>query len=131
LPSESIEWLASAIGRLPSDDRVPDGAPGYNRYNTQKDHWLGWLDPAAGTGTYPRANGPQRDARDVYNRIVEPKMLLWLMTAAGVRSELAHAAKLAADGATSLAGKSAAIRRHVPWHVVAEALSGAQDAAET
>jgi len=119
--------LANAIRRLPSDDRVPDRTPGYNDYNTQKDHWLGWLNPAAGTGTYPRVNGSQRDARDVYNRIVEPKLLLWLITASGVRRELVHAAKQAAEGTASMAGKSAAIRRHVPWHVVAETLSRVPD----
>ena len=104
-PSESIAWLATAIRRLPSDDRVPDRTPGYNDYNTQKDHWIGWLNPAAGTGTYQRANGSQRDARDVYNRIVEPKLLLWLIAASGVRRELVRAAKQAAEGATSMAGR--------------------------
>ena len=120
--SESIAWFIGAIRRLSSDERVPDRTPGYNKYNTQRDHWLGWLDPTAGTGTYPRKTSKDRDARDVYNRIVEPRMLLWLISAAGVRPELLQAARQAAEGAPSLAGKSAAIRRHVPWPVVADAL---------
>ena len=121
--SESVEWLAAAIRRLPSDERVSDGTPGYNKYNTQKDHWLGWWGRVAGTGTYLRAASPNRDACDVYNRIVEPRMLLWLISAAGVPSGRVDAAEQAADGAPSLAGKSAAIRRNVPWPVVATALA--------
>jgi hypothetical protein len=117
-----IEWLIGAIRSLPSDEPVADGHPGYNRYRTQKEHWLGWLDVDAGTGTYPRRSGPGRDAHYVYNHIVEPKMLLWLIAAAGVRAELVEAARQAAEGATSLAGQSAAIRREVPWPVVAAAL---------
>lgn len=120
--TQSIDWLASAIRRLPSDAPVPVKTPGYNNYSTQKDHWLGWLDPHSGTGTYPRVNKPGRTARDVYNRIVEPKLLLWLISAAGVPHELVATASRAADSAASLASKSAAVRRTVPWEVVVEAL---------
>ena len=88
----------------------------------QRDHWLGWLDPSAGTGTYPRRTGKGKGVRDIYNRIVEPKMLLWLINAAGVSKDLTDAAAKAAEGATSLAGKSAAIRRLVPWAQVANVL---------
>ena len=122
-PSESIAWLATAIRRLPSDDPVALGTPGYNRYVTQRDHWLGWLDPRSGTGTYPRADRPERDARDVYNRIVEPRMLLWLADAAGVPQTRLDAAKEAAREKTKLASQSAAIRSHIPWEIMAEQLS--------
>lgn len=119
---ESVEWLIAAIDRLPYDERVPDRTPGYNAYNTQKDHWLGWLNPAAGTGSYSRKTSNDRGARGVYNRIVEPKMLLWLISAAGVPPALLRSARQAADAVPSLATKAAAIRKHVPWEVVAEAL---------
>ena len=118
----SIEWLIQAVRRLPSDKPVARGQPGYNKYTTQKDHWLGWLDPDSGTGTYPRKTAPERDAQYVYNHIVEPKMLLWLVAAAGVSEELVEAASQASETATSLAGKSAAIRKQVPWAEVAAAL---------
>jgi hypothetical protein len=118
----SIEWLIQAIGGLPSDAPVASGTPGYNNYTTQKDHWLGWLNPHSGTGAYPRKNGPGRDAQYVYNHIMEPKMLLWLIAAAGIRDDLLIAAEKAAESATSLAGKSAAIRRNVPWPEVFAAL---------
>lgn len=119
----SVAWLIDAIRRLPTDPWVPDRTPGYNRYNTQKDHWLGWLDPTVGTGTYPRRAGDDGDARIVYNHIVEPKMLLWLVDTAGVDRQLLATAQLAAATATSLPGKSAAIRKHVPWPTIVEALS--------
>lgn len=55
-------WLADAIRKLPSDERVMPGTQGYNNYTTRKDHWLGWLNPAAGTGTYPRRTGKNESA---------------------------------------------------------------------
>lgn len=60
--------LAAEIRQLPSDSPVPERTEGYNNYTTQKDHWLGWLNPAAGTGTYPRKTGKDATARAVYNR---------------------------------------------------------------
>ena len=122
-PFQSVEWLIQVIRRLPSDERVPGGTPGYNKYSTQKDHWLGWLDPGAGTGTYPRRSGNNRGARHVYNHIRESKMLLWLISAAGVRGELVDAAKAAAESVASFPAKAAAIRKHVPWSEVAAVLS--------
>lgn len=99
------------------------GQLGYNNFRTQRDHWLGWLDPMSGTGTYQRADAPGRNAKYVYNHIVEPKMLLWLIAASGVEPTLVSAAQEAADRAQAMASKAAAIRRCVPWAVVAAALS--------
>lgn len=114
--------LADAIRHLPSDNPVPQGTDGYNNYTTQKDHWLGWLNPAAGTGTYPRRTGENATARAVYNRIGEPRMLLWLIEASGVAPELVTAARASATSGTNRASKCKAVRNTVPWHVVAEAL---------
>ena len=100
----SIEWFIQSINRLPSDKPVASRTEGYNNYTTQKGHWLGWLKPESGTGTYPRKSGPGRDARYVYNHIMEPKMLLWLIVAAGIRQELILAAEKAAADAQSLPG---------------------------
>jgi hypothetical protein len=120
--SGSITWFANAIDKLPSDVPVPSGTPGYNNYTTQKAHWLGWLNPSAGTGTYRRSGGKDRTARDVYNRIVEPKLLLWLVETAGVPAVLLDAAMVEAAASTKLATQSAAIRKHIPWDVLASAL---------
>lgn len=122
MSDQSVQWLSEAIQRLPADAAVSKGTPGYNNYTTQKDHWLGWLNPNSGTGTYPRADAPSRNARYVYNHIMEPKMLLWLVSAAQVESSKVQLASQAAGSATSMAGAAAAIRKAIPWPVVAAAL---------
>lgn len=126
---DSIRRFISKIRELPSDDAVADRQPGYNNYNTQKDHWLGWLGLHPGRGTYARKSGENRDAQYVYNHIVEPKMLLWLIEAAGVEPALISAAKRASSEARTLPAKSSSIRRHVPWSTVANALWKTDDTA--
>lgn len=120
LDAATPDWLALAIRGLPSDDPVKKNTQGYNVYSTQKDHWLGWLDPSAGTGTYPRRTSAT--ARAVYNRIGEPKMLLWLVNASGADNGPASSTTEASSIAGSLASQCAAIRKAVPWRMVAEAL---------
>lgn len=117
---ESTKGLCAVILQLPSDPEVPRGTQGYNRYTTQRAHWLGWLGLTPGTGTYQRA--PEERAGKIYNRIGEPKMLLWLIAAAGIDPSLALRAKLAASEVTALSSQCKAIRQIVPYSVVAEAL---------
>lgn len=115
----SIGKLLKAVRRLPSD------APVHNPkkwYLTQKEHWIGWLQEYRGPGAYGRLTNKKRDAGFAYNHIVNPKMLLWLIDAAGVDPELvALARKDALEGKTMIQ-QSAAIRRHVPWDTVASRL---------
>jgi hypothetical protein len=119
----SVDWLARAIERLPSDNPIAAPQQGYNNYKTQKEHWLGWLDVTSTTGTFARKSGDGGGARRVYNLIGEPKMLLWLASAAGVQANLLRAARDAADGVTNLRSKCGAIRKHIPWSEVESALS--------
>lgn len=116
----SIPQFIRAIRALPSDK--PKVTPG-KWYTTQKEHWLGWLSEYGGPGAYGRT-GPvtKRNARFAYNHIVEVKMLLWLIKAAGVPAARVRKAQLAAARASSLSGKSAAVRRYVPWEHVQMAL---------
>lgn len=120
---DSIEWFIRQVKRLPSDAPVEGRQPGFNNYSTQKEHWLGWLDSNSVTGTYTRKSVAGRDAKYVYNHIMEPKMLIWIITAAGVSEDIVESAVLAADSATSMAGKSAAIRKNVPWAELSAILS--------
>ncbi len=78
--SITIKKFLSAVRNLPSDDPVADPA---KWYRTQKEHWIGWLDEYASSGVYNRKTNTPRDARYAYNHIVEPRMLLWLIEAAG------------------------------------------------
>jgi hypothetical protein len=112
----SISRLRQAIRRLPADDPVVDPK---KWYTTQKQHWIGWLGEYHGPGFYGRKAGSRRDAEFAYNHIVEPKMLLWLVAAVGVESALVERARRSAQRSSTLAGKAAAVRRHVPWSVIA------------
>jgi len=118
----SVESLAKIIEKLPSDKEVLTGTQGYNRYRTQKAHWLGWLDSKSTTGTYQRKDAPERDSKYVYNHIMEPKMLLWLISASGVQPELVERAKEEASAKKSMASSCAAIRKVVPWQALEQTL---------
>jgi hypothetical protein len=115
----SIRSLLSAIRALRADR--PIDTPG-KWYRTQKQHWIGWLSEYAGPGFYGRQAGVKRDAKFAYNHIVEPKMLLYLSTAAGVDRRLLIAAKRTSARSSTLMQKSAAIRCVIPWETVAAAL---------
>jgi hypothetical protein len=115
-----ITQFMRAIRRLPSDKPNDDPTVWYY---TQKEHWLGWLKGYDGPGGYDRIPGQGWDARFAYNHIVNYQMLLWIIEAAGVNPSLVKAARRAAEKKDFLQAKSAAIRKLVPWAVLADALS--------
>ena len=118
MSSYSVEKLIDVIQKLPSDKEVSIGTQGYNLYRTQKSHWLGWLDTKSNTGTYHRKDAPNRGAKFVYNHIMEPKMLLWLISASGVDMKLVTQAEENAANAKSMASSCAAIRKVVSWEAL-------------
>ena len=112
----TVSEMLRAIRRLPADEPVVDPK---KWYLTQKQHWIGWLGEYHTTGAYGRAVVVKRDARYAYNHIVEPKMLLWLIEAAGLpAATVKKASKLASLGKTMMQ-QSAAIRRLVSWDEIA------------
>ena len=113
----STEWLTEVIKKLPADKEMPYGTQGYSRYRTQKAHWLGWLTKKPGA-KYFRQDAPKRGAKFVYNHIMEPKMLLWLISASGLQIELVEQAKEASLNKKSMASSCAAIRKVVPWQLL-------------
>jgi hypothetical protein len=115
----SIKQFFLAIYELPSDK--PKDTPG-KWYKTQKEHWLGWLGEYEGPGAYGRKGGKDQGAEYAYNHIVEYRMLLWLIEAAGVESKLVRAAKSIVDKEKSMHANSAAIRKIVPWEMLATVL---------
>ena len=119
--SVSIAKLMRAIRKLPSDD--PVDTPG-KWYRTQKEHWLVWLSEYHGPGAYGRTGKAKRDAAYAYNHIVEPKMLLWIIEAAGVQKSLLEPARKAAKSEITMMAQSAAIRKQVSWETMAAALLG-------
>ena len=110
----SVEKLINVIKKLPADKEVPSGTQGYSRYHSQKAHWLGWLSKKPGAKYY-RQDAPNRGAKFVYNHIMEPKMLLWLITASGVDNKLIENAQKDSDNARTMASSCAAIRKVVSW----------------
>ncbi len=126
------QWLRRKIQRLPEaapiatqfeatilarNDRKKDVW-----YNSQKEHWLGWLDHYDGPGYYARKTWDVTPEQ-VYNRIVNPSMLIWLAEAAGVEKTIVERASAAAIAAPSnMSAQSAAIRREIPWQLIAERL---------
>mgnify|MGYP001173299248 CR=1 FL=1 len=114
MSSYSVEKLINVIKKLPADKEVPSGTQGYSRYNSQKAHWLGWLSKKPGAKYY-RQDAPNRGAKFVYNHIMEPKMLLWLITASGVDNKRIENAQKDSDNARTMASSCAAIRKVVSW----------------
>jgi hypothetical protein len=115
----SVPDLRRAIQRLPADEPVKQAGVWYL---TQKEHWLGWLKDYNTKGAYGRIPGRNRDARYAYNHAVNPGLLEWLVTSAGVDPKLVRAARSAAAREKTMMAQSGAIRRVVPWEVVAERL---------
>lgn len=118
----TIAQLAAAIEGLPADPVIENSGVWYK---TQKEHWLGWIRGYAGPGAYGRKNH-ERDAKYVYNHLVNPFMLLWLAEAANVSPELVQAAQEAqeAHAGDSLMRQAGAVRRCVPWAQIEAALWG-------
>lgn len=115
----TIEQFRHAIKQLPSDK--PKTQPGV-WYKTQKEHWLGWLSEYNGSGAYGRKIDKSRDAKYAYNHIVNYKMLIWVIKAAGVDRTLVKKALSVIDERRTYQENAGAIRKIVPWEVIAKAL---------
>ena len=84
-------------------------------YSSQKEHWLGWLKEYDGPGYYGRENWDV-EAKTVFNRVVNPCMVLWLGEACGLPRKQVQAAAAAALAAEDrMAAQSGAIRKVIPW----------------
>lgn len=116
--SLEIVELLIAIGRLPEDRR----RPGSTWYESQKEHWIGWLFHYNSRGAYGRKVTAGRDARFVYNHIVCPGLLTYLASASGVSRSLVSAAKRIAMSGGSEMERAGKIRRIIPWSIVQGAL---------
>jgi hypothetical protein len=88
------------------------------RYNSQKEHWLGWLSEYRGPGYYGRQNF-QRSAEYAYRRVVCPPMVLWLGETSGIpKLRVAKAKRAALAAKPNLPAQSAAIRKNIPWDLI-------------
>lgn len=116
--SLEIAELLIAISRLPEDRRRRRTA----WYESQKEHWVGWLFHYNSPGAYDRKVTKGRDARFVYNHVVCPGLLAYLADASGVARNLVRQAKRIADSRGTEMSRAGAIRRVIPWELVQSAL---------
>lgn len=63
-------------------------------YETHQDHWIGWLKEYDGPGYYGRSDWSV-DARAVYQRLANGRMIVWLSEAAGEDPKRIRAAIIA------------------------------------
>lgn len=120
----TTEELRNKIKRLQSDK------PSTNSrvyYRNQKEHWLSWLNDYNNNGAYGRPINSNRDAKWVYNHVVCPNLLLYLIKSINIKSELVAAAQKAYEQGTSEMQASGAIRKIVPWSLVYEAIWGNEE----
>jgi hypothetical protein len=116
--SLEIDELLIAISRLPVDRRRRTKV----WYESQKEHWIGWLFNYNSPGAYGRKVTSGRDAEFVYNHIVCPGLLTYLADASGVsRSLVRQAKRMMLSKGTEMA-RAGAIRRIIPWGTVQTAL---------
>jgi hypothetical protein len=116
--SLEIVELLIAVSRLPEGRRTRRDV----WYESQKEHWVGWLFHYNTSGAYGRKITSGRDAKFVYNHVVCPGLLTYLAGAAGVSPSLVRKARRieASDG--SEMSRAGAIRKIVPWELVQDAL---------
>ena len=92
-------------------------------HGRQKEHWLRWLADYNGPGHYDRATWEGVSAEQVYNRAVNPSLLVWLAEASGVpRNTLDDGIRAALGAGKTMMAQSGAFRRVVPWEMVEKGL---------
>jgi hypothetical protein len=117
-----VQVLLGAVRRLPAamplSGRLSEGG-----YETHRDHWIRWLEEYDGPGFYGRSNWDV-DARTVYQRLNNGRMIVWLNEAAGGRPQAIGATiremKLRGNGRKQTEAKIA--RAHHPWESLAALL---------
>lgn len=110
--------LIRAIKSLPEDEpKIVKGV----WYKTQKEHWLGWLRDYSGPGAYGRKTRGH-DARFVYNHIVCPEMLIYLIDNIPIEKDIVVIANNQYKQENSLMAKAGLIRKVVPWEEIEEAI---------
>lgn len=117
---ESVEIveLLIAISRLPEDRRRRRRV----WYESQKEHWVGWLFHYNSPGGYNRKMTRGRDAKFVYNHIVCPGLLTYLADASGVSRRLVKEAKRIGQSVKTEMQRAGEIRHIIPWSIVHKAL---------
>lgn len=99
---------------------VKRGTPdtSFERYSSQREHWLRWLQDYGGPGFYGRQDS-KRTAEFVYNHINCPPMALWLAEASGIdKATVVRAKNAALRARPTFPSGAAAVRKVIPWSCV-------------
>lgn len=83
-------------------------------YKNQGEHWQGWLSGYFGGGFYGRKNH-KRTAAFVYNHIMCPPMLIWLVESLGFNKNKLQSAINATLKTTKYQKQCSIIRAAFPW----------------
>ncbi len=117
----SIDQFRNVIKKLESDKPVISSRV---YYTTQKEHWLCFLYNYDFNQAYGRLQGMNRDAKFVYNHIVCPSMLVYLIKAVGFDSELIDQVEKVNESGKTMMESSGKIRKIVPWSMIYKKLWG-------
>jgi hypothetical protein len=118
----SIRELLQAVQRLPAT--APQSQKlSMGGYETHQDHWIAWLKEYNGPGYYGRADWSV-DARTVYQRLANGRMIVWLGEAAGEDPKRIRAAiaAMTRHGKGRKQTEAKIVRSHLPWERVAALL---------
>ncbi len=88
-------------------------------YQSQGEHWIGWLRGYRGSGFYNRSN-PNRTPKYIYNHIMCPPMLIWLAEVLKIEHSILEKAISSARSSTKYQTQCANIRKVIPWHTIEE-----------
>ena len=103
----SVEGFIEAIRNLKSDQ-------------LEKKHWIGWLNEYDEPDYSER--GMKRSAKLAYNDMTSAVMLLWLIEAAHVDTDLVQLAVANCEKFDDVHQQCEAIRKQVPWSALERAL---------
>lgn len=118
----SIIDLLTAVRRLPAHMPQSDRLP-FGDYQSHKDHWIGWLSEYNTEGAYGRTDTAVSDARTVYQRLNNDRIIIWLNEAAGEAPPIiATAIAMTSRCLGNKQAKAKIARQHLPWERAATLL---------
>lgn len=111
MPIKSRTDLLRAIERLPASVTF--------LRRSYKSGWLHWLVDYEDSSR----TTPDRSAEFIYNALNVPEWIVWLAAASGVDTQMVQAAASAIDRQQFRQTQAAAVRRVLPWPLIAKQLS--------
>ena len=121
----TIAQFCVAVEKLSRPTPLSDRLLPPVNYRSFKEQWIDWLKDCEAPGYYGRIPG-KRTPRDVYQRLNNAGMIVWLNEAAGQNQSTIEAAINAMLRPSYQLGwkqtKAKVARKHLPWEPLAELL---------